>query len=106
MGVPPLRGRGGRSGGVVPLSRQDLYRSRNFLHCDLQLPDGYGEHLLECFLVAFVWFMVWLIMGIVRNTAVKDKRKVLLIFFIADQTQYVSGSDLVLWDSCQQKEKA
>lgn len=26
-----------------PLTRQDLYRSRNFLHHDLQLPDGYGE---------------------------------------------------------------
>ena len=34
-----------RSGGGPPLTRQQLYRSRNFLHHDLQLPDGYGEHM-------------------------------------------------------------
>ena len=39
-------GRGG-VGTTVPLTRQDLYRSRNFLHQDLQLPDGYGEHVLK-----------------------------------------------------------
>ena len=34
---------GGGGGGRTPLTRQQLYRSRNFLHHDLQLPDGYGE---------------------------------------------------------------
>ena len=40
---------GGRvgGGGGIPLTRQQLYRSRNFLHQDLQLPEGYGEHRLE-----------------------------------------------------------
>ena len=29
--------------GSAPLTRQQMYRSRNFLHHDLQLPDGYGK---------------------------------------------------------------
>ena len=33
----------GGGGGGTQLTRQQLYRSRNFLHHDLQLPDGYGE---------------------------------------------------------------
>lgn len=35
-------GSGGGSG-TGTLTRQQLYRSRNFLHHDLQLPEGYGE---------------------------------------------------------------
>lgn len=35
--------RGGRGGGGAPLTRRQLYMSRNFLHHELQLPDGYGN---------------------------------------------------------------
>lgn len=47
-GVPTMVSRNhsisrSRHSGPTPLTRQQLYRSRNFLHQDLQLPDGYGE---------------------------------------------------------------
>ena len=32
----------------APLTRQQHYLSRNYLHHDLQLPDGYGQYICVC----------------------------------------------------------